>query len=38
MKSKQEILVEVLDNKANSAKVGVIVRGITGIDPVDAVR
>ena len=38
MKSKQEILVEVLDNKVNSAKVGVIVRGITGIDPVDAVR
>lgn len=38
MKSKQEILVEVLDDKLNYAKVGVIVRGITEIDPVEAVR
>ena len=38
MKSKQEILVEVLDHKIDSAKVGVIVRGITEIDPVEAVR
>lgn len=38
MKSKQEILVEVLDSKVNDAKVGVIVRGITDIDPVEAAR
>lgn len=38
MKSKQEILVEVLAHKLSSAKVGVIVRGITEIDPVEAVR
>ena len=37
MKSKQEILVDVLNAKLNEAKVGVIVRGITEIDPVAAV-
>ncbi len=38
MKSKQEILVEVLNSKLDNAKVGVIVRGITGIDPIAAVE
>lgn len=38
MMSKQEILVEVLDDKLCNAKVGVIVRGITEIDPVEATR
>lgn len=37
MRSKQEILVDVLNAKLNEAKVGVIVRGITEIDPVAAV-
>ena len=37
MKTKQEILVNVLSAKLENAKVGVIVRGITGIDPVAAI-
>lgn len=37
MKTKQEILVNVLSAKLKSAKVGVIVRGITDIDPVVAI-
>ncbi len=38
MKSKQEILVEVLDSKVGNAKVGVIVRGVTDVDPVEVTR
>lgn len=37
MKNKQEILVNVLSAKLENAKVGVIVRGITDIDPVAAI-
>lgn len=37
MKTKQEILVNVLSAKLENAKVGVIVRGITDIDPVAAI-
>lgn len=37
MKTKQEILVKVLSAKLGSSKVGVIVRGITDIDPVAAI-
>lgn len=37
MKSKQELLVDVLLRKLETAKVGVIVRGIIDIDPVTAV-
>lgn len=37
MKSKQELLVDVLLQKLETAKVGVIVRGIIDIDPVTAV-
>lgn len=35
---KQEILVEILDAKLQNAKVGVIVRGITNVDPVAAIQ
>lgn len=37
MKTKQEILINVLGSKLESTKVGVIVRGITDIDPVAAI-
>ena len=37
MKTKQEILVDVLSAKLENTKVGVIVRGITDIDPVAAI-
>lgn len=37
MKTKQEILVNVLSAKLENAKVGVIVRGITDIEPVAAI-
>ena len=37
MKTKQEILVNVISAKLENAKVGVIVRGITEIDPVAAI-
>ena len=37
MKTKQEILVNVLSAKLQNAKVGVIVRGITDINPVAAI-
>lgn len=38
MKDKQEILVEVLKIKLENAKVGIIVRGITEIDPIAAIK
>ena len=38
MKSKQELLVDVLSQKLSTAKVGVIVRGVVDIDPIAAVK
>lgn len=38
MKTKQEILVEVLHNKLNMAKVGVIVSGVVDVDPIAAMN